>query len=72
MGLNLIGASKLILFDIDWNPANDIQVRINITKGAVICILDTLHTKALFFITWKYRSIYPRGGGGVGQETSWY
>ena len=26
VGLNLIGASKLILFDIDWNPANDIQV----------------------------------------------
>jgi len=25
VGLNLIGASKLILFDIDWNPANDIQ-----------------------------------------------
>ena len=26
VGLNLIGASRLILFDIDWNPANDIQV----------------------------------------------
>lgn len=26
VGLNLFGASKLILFDIDWNPANDIQV----------------------------------------------
>lgn len=25
VGLNLIGASKLVLFDIDWNPANDIQ-----------------------------------------------
>ncbi|XP_067033427.1 DNA repair and recombination protein RAD54B-like isoform X3 [Acropora muricata] len=25
VGLNLIGASRLILFDIDWNPANDIQ-----------------------------------------------
>ena len=27
VGLNLIGASKLVLFDIDWNPANDIQVK---------------------------------------------
>ena len=26
VGLNLIGGSRLILFDIDWNPANDIQV----------------------------------------------
>ncbi|XP_043922491.1 DNA repair and recombination protein RAD54B [Protopterus annectens] len=25
LGLNLVGASHLILFDIDWNPANDIQ-----------------------------------------------
>ncbi|XP_078073165.1 DNA repair and recombination protein RAD54B isoform X2 [Mustelus asterias] len=25
VGLNLIGASRLVLYDIDWNPANDIQ-----------------------------------------------
>ena len=25
VGLNLTGASKLILYDIDWNPANDLQ-----------------------------------------------
>merc|ERR1719427_184077 len=25
VGLNLTGASRLILYDIDWNPANDIQ-----------------------------------------------
>lgn len=26
VGLNLIGGSHLILYDIDWNPATDIQV----------------------------------------------
>lgn len=26
VGLNLVGASHLVLYDIDWNPANDIQV----------------------------------------------
>ena len=26
VGLNLIGASQLILYDIEWNPANGIQV----------------------------------------------
>ncbi|XP_062589715.1 DNA repair and recombination protein RAD54B-like [Saccostrea cucullata] len=25
VGLNLIGASRLLLYDIDWNPANDLQ-----------------------------------------------
>ena len=26
VGLNLIGASHLVLYDIDWNPATDLQV----------------------------------------------
>ncbi|KAL8610538.1 hypothetical protein ACOMHN_060458 [Nucella lapillus] len=25
VGLNLVGASRLFLYDIDWNPANDLQ-----------------------------------------------
>lgn len=29
VGLNLVGASHLILYDIDWNPATDIQVWYN-------------------------------------------
>ena len=29
VGLNLIGASRLVLYDIDWNPANDLQVSIS-------------------------------------------
>ena len=26
VGLNLVGASRLFLYDVDWNPANDLQV----------------------------------------------
>lgn len=25
VGLNLIGASRIVLYDIDWNPATDLQ-----------------------------------------------
>ena len=29
-GLNLIGGNRLILFDPDWNPANDKQVHLRL------------------------------------------
>lgn len=32
VGLNLIGASRLILFDSDWNPANDAQAMARIWR----------------------------------------
>ncbi|KAE8351264.1 SNF2 family N-terminal domain-containing protein [Aspergillus coremiiformis] len=32
VGLNLIGASRLILFDVDWNPATDIQAMARIHR----------------------------------------
>jgi len=32
VGLNLVGASRLILYDIDWNPANDLQAMARIWR----------------------------------------
>lgn len=32
VGLNLIGASRLVLFDVDWNPATDIQAMARIHR----------------------------------------
>ena len=31
-GLNLIGASRLVMFDPDWNPANDNQAMARIWR----------------------------------------
>lgn len=35
-GLNLIGASKIILYDLDWNPATDAQVVIDLSPMAFL------------------------------------
>ena len=32
MGINLIGASRLVLFDVDWNPATDLQAMARIHR----------------------------------------
>lgn len=32
VGLNLIGASRLVMYDIDWNPANDLQAMARIWR----------------------------------------
>lgn len=32
LGLNLIGASRLVLFDLDWNPATDLQAMARIHR----------------------------------------
>ena len=32
-GLNLIGASRLVLYDIDWNPATDLQAMARVCRN---------------------------------------
>ncbi|KAM9782714.1 DNA repair and recombination protein RAD54B [Neosynchiropus ocellatus] len=44
VGLNLIGASHLVLYDIDWNPANDIQAMARVWRDGQ---KKTVHTYRL-------------------------
>lgn len=34
VGLNIIGANRLVLFDPDWNPANDLQAMARVRAGS--------------------------------------
>ena len=49
LGINLTGADRVIIYDIDWNPQNDIQAmdrayRIGQTKTVHVYKLITEHT----------------------------
>ena len=54
--MNLVGASHLVLYDIDWNPANDLQVDIIINIIAFAKVFKhACHTKF----------VQPRGLGRI-------
>lgn len=62
VGLNLIGASRLILYDIDWNPANDLQAMARIwrdgqkrTVQIYRLTLIPIFKKIIFRTNWDFR-----------------
>ena len=45
-GLNLVGGNRLVLFDPDWNPANDKQVKpSNPQEARHFCLCTLLSAK---------------------------
>ncbi len=50
VGLNLIGASRLILYDIDWNPANDMQAMARIWREGQKRTVHIYRSHQFFFL----------------------
>jgi hypothetical protein len=49
-GLNITGASRLILFDPDWNPANDSQSLSRVWRGSQARPVITYRSVALLVL----------------------
>lgn len=54
-GLNLIGANRLVMFDPDWNPANDEQAMARVWRDGQkkICYIYRLLSVSLSHKTWR-------------------
>ena len=59
-GLNLIGANRLVMFDPDWNPANDDQAMARVWRDG--------QKKPCF--VYRLLAVSGPGGGGQGEVGS--
>jgi len=70
-GLNLIGASRLVLYDIDWNPATDLQAMARVWRDGQKqhCHVYRLITTGTIEEKIFQRQVMKRGLDTVGQAT---
>lgn len=63
-GLNLIGANRLVMFDPDWNPANDDQAMARVWRDGQkkICFIYRLLAVSLTVLCGKLLRIRDRAG----------
>jgi len=70
-GLNLIGASRLVLYDIDWNPATDMQAMARVWRDGQKqhCHVYRLITTGTIEEKIFQRQVMKRGLDTVGQDS---
>jgi len=71
-GLNLIGASRLVLYDIDWNPATDLQAMARVWRDGqkLHCHIYRLITTGTIEEKILQRQVRKRGLDTVGQKVT--
>jgi len=71
-GLNLIGASRLVLYDIDWNPATDMQAMARVWRDGQKkhCHVYRLLTTGTIEEKIYQRQVMKRGLDTVGQQAT--
>eukprot|EP00092_Neocalanus_flemingeri_P023094 GFUD01025040.1.p1 GENE.GFUD01025040.1~~GFUD01025040.1.p1 ORF type:complete len:925 (+),score=337.10 GFUD01025040.1:29-2803(+) len=71
-GLNLIGASRLVLYDIDWNPATDLQAMARVWRDGQKkhCHVYRLLTTGTIEEKIFQRQMRKRGLDTVGQQAT--
>ena len=75
VGLNLIGASRLILYDSDWNPANDQQAMARIWRDGQVrpCHIYRLITTVRFGGGFETSVVLTRDSFGTSQfQNEWF
>jgi len=72
-GLNLIGASRIVLYDIDWNPATDLQVMSRIWRSGQKrhCYIYRLLTTGTIEEKVYQRQVMKSGLAGGLETASW-
>lgn len=74
LGINLTAADTCIIFDSDWNPQNDLQVK-EIILLPTTCLIQEIFNKLMILETSLFQgrgNCWPKGGSEVRSPLTWF